>query len=321
MSFISTFPQPGGFFSASLPPDPTHILRWAAVAMPEAVLAGATPLPIGLKAGIVLNCRGVFIDPRTGGPISWRPLESRIWQAAARLGCLGAREVHPWGTIQRFGWYLAEFHQVVAHELAAAVQQYGCRFIFLDEPAKEDAAGLSRTLRLYGSLAGGKRVPIIANGTFGPEEAPGMVSGRFWQDLPNFYPETAVAETPEDYAGWCHGTPAHGMTPEFLACLASIMGGPYQYTPTNGPFSYDWIPEPFAPGSFGKPLAPRHQKGDVVGRIFENATLLVNVSRDRTAAVPGLAGGQLPPLGWAVAWTEKMAPVAETGIRAEGAPV
>ena len=32
MGFISTFPQPGGFFSASLPHDPTHLLRWAAVA-------------------------------------------------------------------------------------------------------------------------------------------------------------------------------------------------------------------------------------------------------------------------------------------------
>lgn len=298
MNLIDTFPQPAGFFSDSLPADMTHLLRWQAVAMPEAVLYGAgKSLSAALNSGLVLNCRGVFIDPRTGGPINWRPLESRLWQAASRLGCLGAVESHPWGTIQRFIWGLYPFQQVVAHELAAVTAQYGCRFIFLDEPAKEDAPHLARTLRLYASLVGGKPVPVVTNGTFGPADAPGVVSGRFWQDLPNFYPETAVADTPEGYFGWMHGTPAHGMTPEYLACLASIMGGPYQYTPTNGPFSYDWIPEPFAPGSFGKATGDPIQSGDMLYRSFENCIVYVNVSRDRPVPaghVPFIAGALLP---------------------------
>ena len=317
MPLIETFPQPGGFFSGSLrSADADHLYRWAAVAMPEAVLAGAQTREREIAAGLVLNCRGVFIDPATGGPISWRPLESRLWQAASRIGALGGREVHPWGTIQRLVWNYAEFQQVVAHEIAATVAQYGCRFLFLDEPGKEDAPHLARTLRLYASLVGGKPVPVVTNGTFGPADAPGVVSGRFWQDLPNFYPETAVADTPDAYFGWMHGTPAHGMSPEYLACLASIMGGPYQYTPTNGPFSYDWIPEPFAPGSFGKATGARGQAGDLLFGFFENAIVYVNVSRDRpvpSGAVPYIAD-PLPPLGLHVEWltrTVSAAPVAQ----------
>lgn len=308
MNLIDTFPQPAGFFSASLPADLSHLKRWAAVAMPEAVLAGeGSQIGKILPAGLVLNCRGVFIDPKTGGPINWRPLESRLWQAASRLGSIGAVESHPWGTIQRFIWSLYPFQQVVAHELAAVTAQYGCRFIFLDEPAKEDAPHLARTLRLYAGLVGGKPLPVVTNGTFGPADAPGVVSGRFWQDLPNFYPETAVADTPEGYFGWMHGTPAHGMTPEYLACLASIMGGPYQYTPTNGPFSYDWIPEPFAPGSFGKATGERWQAGDILSRQFEHAAVTVNVSRDRWATREDST--TLAPLGVEVTW--KAAPVAQ----------
>ena len=305
MNLIETFPRPGGFL-AKMPADPTHLSRWAAIASPEALLAG-TAIVRRLPFGLVLNCRGVFIDPATGRPQDWRPLEQRLWNAASRIGCLGAIEQHPWGTVQRILWHLYPFQQIVAHELAATVATYGCRFIFLDEPAKEDAAGLSRTLRLYASLVGGKPVPIITNGTFGPAEAPGLVSGRFWQDLPNFYPEAAVADTPDGYFGWMHGTPAHGMTPEYLACLASIMGGPYQYTPTNGPFSYDWIPEPFEAGSFGKATNARVQDGDLVWRAFENCVIYANISRDRLVGagkVPYIAGA-LMPLGVHVEWLVK----------------
>lgn len=312
MNLIDTFPQPGGFFSGKLPDDLSHLMRWRMIAMPEAVLNGANwearlRFTAAGNHGLVLNCRGAFIDPRTGQPPTWRPLESRLWQAASRLGSLGAVESHPWGTIQRFIWGLYPFQQVVAHELAAVTAQYGCRFIFLDEPAKEDAPHLARTLRLYAGLVGGKPLPVVTNGTFGPADAPGVVSGRFWQDLPNFYPETAVADTPEGYFGWMHGTPAHGMTPEYLACLASIMGGPYFYTPTNGPFSYDWIPEPFAPGSFGKALGERWQAGDILSRQFEHAAVTVNVSRDRWATREDST--TLAPLGVEVTW--KAAPVAQ----------
>ncbi len=299
MNLIETFPRPGGFL-ARLPDDTMHLSRWAAIASPEALLYDLPPRDRGLPFGLVLNCRGVFIDPATGRPPNWRPLEQRLWNAASRIGCLGAIEQHPWGTVQRILWHLYPFQQIVAHELAATVATHGARFIFLDEPAKEDAAGLSRTLRLYASLVGGKPVPIITNGTFGPADAPGLVSGRFWQDLPNFYPEMAVADTPEGYFGWMHGTPAHGMTPEYLACLASIMGGPYQYTPTNGPFSYDWIPEPFEAGSFGKAVAPRLRIGDLLWRQFEKADVKVNVSRDRR--VSSGDGTFLEPLGCEMTW-------------------
>lgn len=315
-ALVETFPQPGGFFAASLPKDLKRLFRWRLIAAPDAVWSGDSRLGNGHEwplRGLVVNCVGVFVDPRTGGPISWRHLESRLYGAADRLGAWQLsngkprQETLPWGTVRFFDLSHRELQQVFAHELAATSQQHRSRFIFLDEPRAEDTEHLRRILRLYATLTGGKPLPVITNGTFGGEGAPVLVTGRYWQDLPNHYPEIAVRETREDQIALVHTTPAHGCSPEFAACLSAIMGGCYQYTPTNGPFSYDWIPEPFAPGSFGRPTSDRVVTGDLASREFEHAYVSVNLSRDREVELIPVdqPGAILSPLGWHVEWAAK----------------
>lgn len=216
-----------------------------------------------------INALSVFIG-EDGTPSVYWPMQGRIHAAAERVAGwmtkpnyvnsqIPVEESAPWGRMRFLDLSNRPLCHVLAFEMATAARDPRIHGLFLDEAHSTiadirgrhpgvtitDAAwrdGLRWTLRQYGLLMGGRPKPTITNGTFGREHS-AMVTGRFWQatraaDLP-----AKVADAEGAGMTMLHSC-GDMATPADLARAAErIDAGCWQWTPTNGPFVYDWIPE------------------------------------------------------------------------------
>lgn len=213
-----------------------------------------------------INALNVFVDAN-GKPSVYWPMQQRLHAVAETCGgwlkreySFFVEEVAPWGRVRFLDLSNRTLGIALAYEMAAAAQY--ADGIFLDEAHSTIAdirgrhpgvkitdeawcGGLRFILRKYATLMGGRPKPVITNGTFGREHS-ALVSGRFWQATRAEDLEAKVADSEGAAFTMLHSC-GDMATPAQLggACLkVEALGGEacYSWTPTNGPFVYDWIP-------------------------------------------------------------------------------
>lgn len=216
-----------------------------------------------------INALNVFVNA-TGKPSVYWPMQGRLHAVAEECNGwmketvaysrLTVEEVAPWGRVRFLDLSNRTLGIALAYEMAAAAQY--ADGIFLDEAHSTitdirgrhpgvtitDEAwckGLRFILRQYATLMGGRPKPVITNGTFGREHS-ALVSGRFWQATRAADLEANVADSEGAAFTMLHSC-GDMATPAQLggACMKiEALGGEacYSWTPTNGPFVYDWIP-------------------------------------------------------------------------------
>lgn len=170
-------------------------------------------------------------------------------------------ESAPWGRVRFLDLTNRDLGHAIAYEMAAAAQYVDG--IFLDEAHSTIADirgrhpgvtitdeawcnGLRFILRQYSRHMGGRPKPVITNGTFGREDS-AIVSGRFWQSTAAADLDAKVADSEGAAFTMLHSCGDMATPAQLAAACGRIegLGGKacYSWTPTNGPFVYDWIPE------------------------------------------------------------------------------
>jgi len=221
-----------------------------------------------------INALSVFVDS-AGKPSVYWPMQGRLHAVADRVWAWmstpqqedggvsqwAVEESAPWGRVRFFDLTNRTLGHAIAYEMAAAAQYVDG--IFLDEAHSTIADirgrhpgvtitdeawcnGLKFILRQYATLMGGRPKPVVTNGTFGREHS-AIVSGRFWQATAAADLDAKVADSEGAAFTMLHSCGDMATPAQLAAACGRIeaLGGEacYSWTPTNGPFVYDWIPE------------------------------------------------------------------------------
>jgi len=228
------------------------------------------------RVWLSINALNVFVDANGNSSVYW-PMQGRLhavarqsagWMMTPKFypnddpmpSLVPVEESAPWGRVRFLDLSNRTLGIALAYEMAAAAQY--ADGIFLDEAHSTIAdirgrhpgvtitdeawcGGLKFILRKYATLMGGRPKPVITNGTFGREHS-ALVSGRFWQATRAADLEAKVADSEGAAFTMLHSC-GDMATPAQLggACMkVEALGGEacYSWTPTNGPFVYDWIP-------------------------------------------------------------------------------
>ena len=243
---------------------------------PLAALQGNAGNGDGPRLWLSINALSVFVDG-FGQPSVYWPMQWRLHAVAEGGGWMREKvivpitggtstqynpveETAPWGRVRFLDPSNRALCHALAFEMASAARDPRIHGLFLDEAHSTiadirgrhpgvtitDAAwcdGLRFVLRQYGLLMGGRPKPVITNGTFGREHS-ALVTGRFWQatrakDLPAKIADAEGAGFTMLHSCGDMATPA-----ELDAAAREIGNAAYSWTPVNGQWSYDWIPEP-----------------------------------------------------------------------------
>jgi len=217
-----------------------------------------------------INALSVFVDS-AGKPSVYWPMQERLWETAEKyagwmndghpIEPIPIEESAPWGRVRFLDLTNRTLGHAIAYEMAAAAQYVDG--IFLDEAHSTIADirgrhpgvtitdeswcnGLKFILRQYATLMGGRPKPVVTNGTFGREHS-AIVSGRFWQATAAADLDAKVADSEGAAFTMLHSCGDMATPAQLAAACGRIegLGGKacYSWTPTNGPFVYDWIPE------------------------------------------------------------------------------
>lgn len=220
-----------------------------------------------------INALSVFVDSR-GRPSVYWPMQRRLHEVANLHNSWlhegdgrPVEESAPWGRVRFLDMGYAETGRALAYEMAHAASDPQIHGLFLDEAHSTIAdirarhpginvndyywrEGLRWILRQYAVLMGGRPKPVITNGTFGRNDS-ALVSGRFWQAVRSTDLPRLIADADGATRTMLHGC-GDMVTPLELSEAAKQIGSAcWQWTPTNGPFVYDWIPEPVAGDAAG----------------------------------------------------------------------